>query len=70
MCQATHVLRCHILRSARLVLAGDPKQLGPVILSRLAAVHGMATSTMERLIGVAPYERARDPVSTGLVSVC
>lgn len=45
----------------RLVMAGDPKQLGPVILSKLAQTNGLATSTFERLIEHAePYARSRD----------
>lgn len=44
--------------SARLILAGDPKQLGPVILSPLAQRYGLATSAMERLIGTEPYKRS------------
>jgi superfamily I DNA and/or RNA helicase len=36
-------------------MAGDPCQLGPVILSRLAKKHGMDVSAMERLIQVEPY---------------
>ena len=45
----------------RLVMAGDPKQLGPVILSPLAQKHGLAVSTFERLIeSTPPYARVRD----------
>ncbi|GFH23367.1 C2H2-type domain-containing protein, partial [Haematococcus lacustris] len=41
--------------TARLVLAGDPQQLGPIILSPLAQRYGLAVSAMERLISSAPY---------------
>jgi hypothetical protein len=40
---------------ARVVLAGDPRQLGPVIHSRLARRHGLGVSWMERLMTRAPY---------------
>ena len=35
---------------SRLILAGDPLQLGPIIRSKLAATHGLATSLLERLV--------------------
>ncbi len=53
------VSRC----SARLVLAGDPKQLGPVILSPLAQRYGLAVSAMERLIAKPPYARRPPPLT-------
>ncbi|XP_027551120.1 helicase MOV-10 isoform X1 [Neopelma chrysocephalum] len=34
----------------QLVLAGDPKQLGPVLTSPLAVEHGLGTSLLERLM--------------------
>ncbi|NXA05303.1 SDE3 helicase, partial [Sapayoa aenigma] len=34
----------------QLVLAGDPKQLGPVLTSPLASEHGLGTSLLERLM--------------------
>jgi helicase MOV-10 len=36
-------------RSGQLLLAGDPKQLGPVISSNVCEKHGLALSYMERL---------------------
>jgi superfamily I DNA and/or RNA helicase len=41
--------------NTKLVLAGDPRQLGPVILSPLARYGGLDVSLMERLIARAPY---------------
>ncbi|KAI8475548.1 MAG: P-loop containing nucleoside triphosphate hydrolase protein [Monoraphidium minutum] len=41
--------------STRVVLVGDPRQLGPVVHSRLALDKGLALSWMERLIGRHPY---------------
>ncbi|KAK0183174.1 hypothetical protein PV327_001241 [Microctonus hyperodae] len=42
--------------SAQIVLAGDPKQLGPVILSRLAEPL-LGQSMLERLTGWGPYKK-------------
>ena len=39
----------------RLVMAGDPYQLGPIVRSTLANQHGLARSLLERLINSAPY---------------
>ena len=47
----------------RLVLAGDPQQLGPIIRSPIALKHGLATSLLERLLtdrasnDASPYHR-------------
>jgi len=41
----------------QVVIAGDPMQLGPVIMSPIAAGRGLATSLMERLILSPPYYR-------------
>jgi hypothetical protein len=41
--------------NTRVVLVGDPRQLGPIIHSRLARDAGLGTSWMERLLGRAPY---------------
>ncbi|KAF5831162.1 P-loop containing nucleoside triphosphate hydrolase protein [Dunaliella salina] len=40
---------------ARFIMAGDPCQLGPVVLSKLAKKHGLDVSGMERLIHAEPY---------------
>ena len=36
------------------MLAGDPKQLGPVIRAPVAVRHGLATSLLERLMTTNP----------------
>ncbi|XP_041654672.1 putative helicase mov-10-B.1 [Cheilinus undulatus] len=38
------------LRTCQVVLAGDPKQLGPIITSRLAKKYGLGLSLLERLM--------------------
>ncbi|KAI2667140.1 RNA helicase Mov10l1 [Labeo rohita] len=51
--------------SGQIVLAGDPKQLGPVIKSKLAAVFGLGVSLLERLMGTQLYsgsERGYNPL--------
>ncbi|XP_016113209.1 RNA helicase Mov10l1 [Sinocyclocheilus grahami] len=51
--------------SGQIVLAGDPKQLGPVVKSKLAAVFGLGVSLLERLMGTPLYscsERGYNPL--------
>ncbi|XP_067308274.1 RNA helicase Mov10l1 isoform X2 [Pseudorasbora parva] len=51
--------------SGQIVLAGDPKQLGPVVKSKLAAVFGLGLSLLERLMGTQLYscsERGYNPM--------
>ena len=40
----------------RVVMAGDPKQLGPVIRSSLAVRHGLNISLLERLMNLRMYD--------------
>lgn len=40
-----------------IVLAGDPKQLGPIIRSNIAKKFGLEKSLLERLSQMQPYER-------------
>lgn len=44
-------------QTAQLILAGDPKQLGPVITSDLCQKFGLSVSYMERLAGTEVYSR-------------
>lgn len=46
--------------SGQVILAGDPLQLGPVILSPLAKEYGLSTSYLERILLRFPY--AKDTV--------
>lgn len=39
------------------VLAGDPKQLGPVVRAGVAANHGLTVTLMDRLLAMDPYLR-------------
>jgi hypothetical protein len=38
------------------VLAGDPKQLGPVLMSPFAKMYGLELSLLERLMERLPYQ--------------
>uniref|UniRef100_A0A4W6DPG2 RNA helicase n=1 Tax=Lates calcarifer TaxID=8187 RepID=A0A4W6DPG2_LATCA len=44
----------------QVVLAGDPKQLGPIITSRIAEKHGMGVSLLERLMRDIDLYKSRD----------
>jgi len=46
--------------STQVIMAGDPQQLGPHTFSKVESVHGLHTSIMERLSGLAEY-RADSP---------
>lgn len=46
-------------QGGQLVLAGDPKQLGPVVFSLLAKHNGLGQSMLARIINYPPY--IRDP---------
>lgn len=39
----------------KIVLAGDPKQLGPVVKSKLAEAFGLGMSLLERLMATPLY---------------
>jgi helicase MOV-10 len=47
------------------VLAGDPKQLGPIIRSDIAKTFGLEKSLLERLSHLEPYARLDVPDDTG-----
>ena len=52
-------------RNASIILAGDPQQLGPVIMSPFARKSGLGCSLLERLMNSPPYtssERGYDPL--------
>lgn len=54
-------------RNTVLVLAGDPMQLGPVVFSSEAEVHGLGTSYLERLFECDLYKKGDDTFMTKLV---
>lgn len=45
------------LRDGQVILAGDPKQLGPVVMSLLARNAGLGQSMLARFINYPPYQR-------------
>ena len=47
------------------VLAGDPKQLGPIIRSDIARSFGFEKSLLERLSELEPYARREETDSFG-----
>ncbi|XP_022081467.1 putative helicase MOV-10 isoform X2 [Acanthaster planci] len=48
-------------RGGQVVLAGDPKQLGPILRSPLAIEHGLGLSLLERLMTESsPYQRQEE----------
>ncbi|TMS05684.1 RNA helicase Mov10l1 [Larimichthys crocea] len=44
-------------RDGQMVLAGDPRQLGPIVKSKLAAAFGLGVSLLERLMANPLYSR-------------
>lgn len=44
-------------RDGQVVLAGDPKQLGPVIISLLAKTNGLGQSMLSRFIHYPSYQK-------------
>ncbi len=43
----------------QVILAGDPKQLGPILRSPLSIKHGLQTSMMERLMNRPVYQKGQ-----------
>ena len=54
----------------QLLLAGDPKQLGPVIHNSHAQTYGLAVSMLERLMGRALYARTDTARAMGMTAAC
>ncbi|KAH6808908.1 P-loop containing nucleoside triphosphate hydrolases superfamily protein [Perilla frutescens var. frutescens] len=54
-------------RNTVLILAGDPRQLGPVVFSSEAEVHGLGTSYLERLFECDLYLKGDNSFMTKLV---
>ncbi|KAK6623465.1 hypothetical protein RUM43_009317 [Polyplax serrata] len=50
-------LSFHKITNGQSVLVGDPKQLGPVSMSKLAKQYGLGASLMERLLKCFPYQK-------------
>lgn len=46
-----------LTRNGQVVLAGDPKQLGPVVLSTLSKTCGLEQSMLSRFINYPSYQR-------------
>lgn len=44
-------------KGGKVIMVGDPKQLGPVIRSNLATKHGLSTSLLERLMTTELYSK-------------
>ncbi|CAL8250101.1 unnamed protein product [Arctogadus glacialis] len=47
-------------KRGQVVLAGDPKQLGPIVKSRLAKKHGLGVSMLERLMELNVYKKTEE----------
>uniref|UniRef100_A0A671YW21 RNA helicase n=1 Tax=Sparus aurata TaxID=8175 RepID=A0A671YW21_SPAAU len=60
-CIITVAGKCRVAREGQLVLAGDPKQLGPILRSPLAVKYGLGLSLLERLMRDNPlYQKSTD----------
>ena len=55
--EAIAPVACLIGEKGQLVVAGDPKQLGPVVHHRMALDYGLGTSYLERLMGREIYQK-------------
>ncbi|XP_026320060.1 probable RNA helicase armi isoform X2 [Hyposmocoma kahamanoa] len=51
--------------NGQIVLAGDPMQLGPVVLSKYCKEYGMDISYLERLLNTFPYQKDFDAFHDG-----
>ncbi len=60
LCAVAGAMRAPVDGGARVVLAGDPFQLGPVLRSALAIKHGLGVSLLERLMQSGPHAAAVD----------
>ncbi|XP_030225957.1 putative helicase mov-10-B.1 [Gadus morhua] len=47
-------------KRGQVVLAGDPKQLGPIVKSHLAKKHGLGVSMLERLMELNVYKKTEE----------
>ena len=61
LCAVSGALRASA--GGRVVLAGDPRQLGPILRSTVAARHGLSLSLLERLTGDKDRPHWGDPVA-------
>ncbi|XP_026530953.1 putative helicase MOV-10 [Notechis scutatus] len=58
------------VNGGQLVLAGDPKQLGPILRSPLAVQHGLGLSLLERLMCFNPlYQKTNDKYNPQFVTM-
>lgn len=55
----------HSASNTQIVLAGDPKQLGPINQSRYASYFGLSDSFLVRLLQQFPYQRDPQGYETG-----
>lgn len=51
--------------NGQIILAGDPMQLGPVVLSKYCKEYGMDNSYLERLLDTFPYQKDFDSFQDG-----
>ena len=65
LCLAPLSLLC-MPQQTQVVLAGDPEQLGPIVLSTVSKQHGLQVSLLERLMRASPYARIRTSDSSQL----
>lgn len=50
------------------VLAGDHKQLGPIVFDKIAAKSGLEVSLMERLMDMEPYKKQNGEYNPTIVT--